>query len=234
MSLPTRALALGLAAVSLSAPIALAADHGDGSSAISDPTTDLGDLYAWMDSTGSILNLAMTVYPTADKTNSKFSNAALYVFHTMAKASFSDTGVYPEVNVTCSFNAAQTVQCWAGVGEYVTGNASGSSGLVSQSGKFRVFAGPRNDPFFFNLTAFNNTATMIRTALPTLSRDAAGCPTISAANQTTYKNSLSTPTADSFVGKNVLAVVVSLDKTLVTTAQRQVLTVYASTNKPIP
>src|SRR4051794_10987081 len=116
MSLKTRAFALGLAAASLSAPIAQAADHADGTTSIADPSTDIGDVYAWMDSTAMVLNMAMTVYPNADKTSSRFatSDRALYVFHVSAKASFADTATYPELTVVCSFSSAATqiVQCW--------------------------------------------------------------------------------------------------------------------------
>jgi hypothetical protein len=244
MSLKTRVFALGLAAASLSAPLAQAADHLDGPNVKKDSSTDIGDLYSWMDSTAQVLNLVMTVNPAADKVTSKFSNSALYVFHISAKGSFSDTAQYPEYTVICSFNAAspQIAQCWAGYigdySEYVTGNASAAT-LVSPSGKFKVFAGPRNDPFFFNLAGFNATAASIKAAYPGLTKDTAGCPTITAAttpNILGVKALLASPlpSMDAFGGQNVLAIVVSLDKSLVTTPQRQTITVYASTNKPVP
>ena len=236
MSLKTRAFALGLAAASLSVPLARAADHQDGTNVIADPSTDIGDLYSWMDSTASVLNMAMTVYPSANKTTSKFSSTALYVFHILSKASFSDTASYAEFPVICSFSSAatQTIQCWAGANEYVTGNPNTGVGLVSQSGKLRVFAGPRNDPFFFNLNSFNAVASAVKTLLPTVTRDTAGCAALNATQQATVKTALSTPANDAFLGKNVLAIVISLDKTLVTTPQRQTITVYGTTNKPVP
>lgn len=233
MSLKTRAIALGLAAVSLSAPLARAADHADGTAVTVAPSTDIADMYAWMDGSATNLNMVMTVYPSADKATSKFSSTALYVFHVMSKASPSDTSSYAEVTVVCSFDAAQTVQCWAGDSEYVTGNANTQSGLVSRSGKFRVFAGPRNDPFFFNLNAFNNTIAVVKPLLNG-AKDAAGCPTLNAASVTAIRTALGTPVNDAFAGKNVLAIVVSVDKTLVTTQQRQTITVYGSTNIPVP
>lgn len=234
MSLKTRAVALGIAALSLSAPVAQAADHADGSAVTADPSTDIGDMYAWMDSGAANLNMVMTVYPSADKATAKFSTTSLYVFHVSSKGSVSDTGVYPEFTVVCSFDAAQVAQCWAGDSEYVTGNANSGTGLVSKSGKFRVFAGPRNDPFFFNLNAFNN---MVTTVKPLLNgtKDAAGCLTgITVAQQTAIRTALGTPVNDYYVGRNVLAIVVQLDKSFVTTTQRQTITVYGSTNKPVP
>lgn len=233
MSLKTRAIALGLAAVSLSAPLAQAADHADGPAVTVAPSTDIADMYAWMDSGATNLNMVMTVYPSADKVIAKFSTTALYVFHVMAKASPSDSGNYAEVTVVCSFDAAQTVQCWAGDNEYVTGNGNTPSGLVSRSGKFRVFTGLRNDPFFYNLNAFNNTVALVKPLLNG-AKDTAGCLTLTAANQLAIRTALSTPVNDAYVGKNVLAIVVQVDKTLVTTPQRQTITVYGSTNIPVP
>jgi hypothetical protein len=234
MSLKTWALALGLAATSLCAPVARAADHNDGSFA--DASTDIADLYAWMNSTATAVNMVMTVNPSADKTTTKFSSTSLYVFHVMSKASFSDTGVYPEYTVVCSFNSAaiQLVQCWGGDSEYVTGDPNTGTGLVSATGKLRVFAGPRNDPFYFNLNGFNSAVTTIKGLLTPTNRDTPGCPTVAAAGTTSVKNSLSMNPADTYIGKNVLALVVTLDKTLVTTPQRQTITVYGSTNKPVP
>lgn len=236
MSLKTRAFALGLAAASLSAPLAQAADHVDGTTVTTDASTDIGDLYAWMDGTATTLNMVMTVNPSADKNTSKFSSSALYVFHVMSKASFSDTGVYPETSVVCSFTNAtpQTVQCWAGENEYVTGNPNTGIGLVSQTGKMRVFAGPRNDPFFFNLAGFNNAVTAIKPFLTSTNRDVAGCPMINAAGVTSIKSAFSNSPMDAYAGKNVLALVVTLEKSLVTTPQRQTITVYGSTNRPVP
>ena len=46
MSLKTRAVALGIAALSLSAPLAHAADHNDGSALTNDASADIGDMYA--------------------------------------------------------------------------------------------------------------------------------------------------------------------------------------------
>ena len=233
MSLKTRAIALGLAAVSLSAPLAQAADHADGPAVTVAPSTDIADVYAWMDGSAANLNMVMTVYPGADRATAKFSSTALYVFNVMSKASPTDTSSYAPVTVVCSFDAAQTIQCWAGDNEYVTGNANTPSGLVSRSGKFRVFAGPRNDPFFFNLNAFNNTVALVKPLLNG-AKDAAGCPTLTAANATAIRTTLGTPVNDAYVGKNVLAIVVSVDKGLVTTQQRQTITVYGSTNIPVP
>lgn len=46
MVINARAFALCLAAASLRAPLAQAADHADGIAAAGEPTTDIGDLYA--------------------------------------------------------------------------------------------------------------------------------------------------------------------------------------------
>src|SRR5262249_2006491 len=152
------------------------------------------------------------------------STTALYVFHTMAKVSVSDTTVYPEVNIVCSFDANQLISCWAGDNDYLTGDASKGTGLMSQNGHLQIFAGPRNDPFFFNMSAFNTTAATIKTALMMKSYgtpDAAGCLTVPPATSLLLKSSLAAGGMDSFQGKNVLAIAVSVARSVVTTPQHQ-------------
>src|SRR4051812_1770566 len=135
------------------AGIARSADHLDSPATKADPTVDIDDLYAFMD--GSNLVLAMTVFPAAT-TGAKFSDKVQYVIHTSSGAAFGNTTASEDV--ICTFDAAQKIQCWAGTDAYVTGDASAASGLASADGKFKVFAGLRADPFFFNLDGFKHTA----------------------------------------------------------------------------
>ena len=111
---------------------------------------------------------------------SKFSDSAQYVFHTTSRAKFGDPPS-PEVDVICVFAASQTIQCWAGTQEYVTGDASAVGGITSADGKLRVFAGLRDDPFFFNLAGFKETGKDVANAASSLTFDPAGCPQLDAA-----------------------------------------------------
>lgn len=244
MSWKSWAMVLGVCALSTQAPLAHASDRKDGtvtppSAVISDPSVDIVDVFAWMEqaATPKYIYLAMTVYPDAVLAN-KFSTNAYYVFHTNAKAAYKDSASQSEVNVICGFDAAQTIECWV-VGpdksklEYVKGNANQRAGIASRSGALRVFAGLRNDPFYFNETGFKKVLTDNATTIDT-TPDTAGCPAVPLTNRTTANTTLKTPTNnDDFKLKNVLAIVVQVNTSLITSTTRPIVSVWASTNKKL-
>ncbi|MEO7110517.1 MAG: hypothetical protein ABI183_08780, partial [Polyangiaceae bacterium] len=118
---------------------------------MSDPAADINDVYSWMD--GNNMVFAMTVTPNAPA-GTAFSNATQYVFHTQSGAKYgATTGV--EKNIIATFDATGKISLWVGTDEYITGDASATTGLASADGKVKVFAGLRADPFFFNLSGFN-------------------------------------------------------------------------------
>lgn len=168
-------LGLGVAAMFAAVP-AMAADHQDGTisagGALSDPTTDITDVFSWMSSDGNTVNLVMDVFPGASST-SMFSTSAKYVFHTYSAADIV-TATHVKRDIVCTFTgttAPQTASCWVtdggtSVADYVTGNASvAATPLTSVSTKMKVFAGPRNDPFFFNLAGFRNASSVVASAI---------------------------------------------------------------------
>src|SRR5262249_25096987 len=117
-----------LCAAAVGGGVARAADHRDGPGVQADPSTDINDVYAWMNSDASKVNLVMTVSPGAS-TSSKFSDAALYVFHVNALKMFGDSA--PNRNlVICKFTTAQKISCWGPGDEYLTGDASATAGLA--------------------------------------------------------------------------------------------------------
>ena len=219
------ALAAGIASS------ANAADHRDGPKVRSDPSTDINDVYAWMQ--GGKLVLAMTVSPLAS-TGSKFSNAATYTFHVNRSAGYGMAQT--ETTIVCEFDAAQTIQCWAGdsAAEYVTGNASPAAGITTASGKFKVHAGLHDDPFFFNLEGFNDARAAVLAATG-LSPDAAGCPALdmdtsnALVTRLTHTGMGANPVANFFAGLNTLAIVAEVDLSLLN-GSGAILGVWASTN----
>lgn len=233
MSIKSWAAAVGLCATILVAPQASASDHNDGAAVKQDPSTDIADLYAWMSPGAAGPNrmyMIMTVNPAANKTTSKFSTTAVYVFHTRAKAAYTDTSTTTEINVMCTFDAAQTIECWAGDDEYVKGDASKTTGISSTSGRLRVFAGPRNDPAFWNFTqGINAIFTDLKTTQP--ARDASMCATN--ISMTTRGKLATPPNTDDFRTQSVLALVVSIDKGLVSSASRPIVSVWGSTNRKV-
>ena len=229
-----RLLPLGLASLLLPAPVALAADHQDGSmtGVQADASTDINDVYSFMSADGSHINLIMTVLPNA-MSGAKFSNAAWYVFHTSSRATFlTMQNQAMAVDIICGFDAAQKIGCWVGSGNanYVGGDASDTQGITSTDGKIRVFAGMRKDHFFFNLDGFTNVRNTVkdRQNNKAITLDANGCALQSGANPNgltsaeagVVKSYLSKnidgtgPAADLFKDWNALAIVLSIDKTL--------------------
>lgn len=226
--------ALALVAGLLIVSPALAADHLDGPRASADPGADITDVYGWMSADAAKMYLVMNVSPGASSA-SKFSDKVQYVFHTNSSASYGATDS-TTVNIICTFAADQKISCWAG-DQYVTGDASATSGLASESGMLKVFAGLRNDPFFFSLDSFNAVAKTVVGAAPSLTFDTAGCPALSDATSTALVTGLITaadgsggPAVDTFSKLNVLSIVVAVDKTIVTKGG-PIVGVWGSTNK---
>lgn len=183
-----------------------AADHLDapnlftGTSA--NPMADIGDVYTWMSSDKTKINLAMTFSPADDGTR-HFSPAVQYVFHVTEYAGATNDAAYnghqgTEHKVICTFASDTSAQCWVATGstilDYVKGNPSATAGITSTDGKVKLFAGHRSDPFFFNLGGFKTAVhdveiacgngTTTTGACPgslTPALNAAGCPQLPAA-----------------------------------------------------
>jgi len=210
-----------------------AADHADGPAAKADPSADITDVFAWMSADATHIYLAMDLVRNAT-TASKFSDGVQYVFHTISRPSFGGTAA-AEVDIICTFTPAQQIQCWAGPQEYVTGNANNVNGIASADGKLKVFAGLRDDPFFFNLAGFKETGKIVAHAASSLTFDPAGCPQLDAPTATTLVTQLQTapgggPAIDNFARFNVLAIVVSADRSIVTKGGA-IIGVWGSTNR---
>lgn len=224
---------VALAAMALAAGmgVASAADHIDGPQASADPAADITDVFAWMTPDASKVILVMDLTRNADVT-SRFSDSVQYVFHTTSSASYGGAKS-DDVPVICQFDPQQRVECWAGDDAFVTGDASSLSGITSENGRLRVFTGLRNDPFFFNLAGFRETARIVTGAASSLTFDAAGCPAVDSATSNALVTQLQSapgggPAPDSFANFNVIAIVVEVDKTILT-KNGSILSVAAAT-----
>lgn len=215
---------------------ARSADHLDSPATRAEPAADINDLYTWMD--GTNLVLALTVFPAATAATAdggpgaQFSNMVQYVIHTSSGTALGATTA--NENLICTFDAAQKISCWLGTDEYVTGNAGATTGLASADGKLKVFAGLRADPFFFNLAGFKNAVATVESAASGLTFDVAGCPALDGPTAALLRTQLQTspdggPPADFFAPLNGLAIVASIDKTLVTKGG-PILSTWASTH----
>jgi hypothetical protein len=233
-----RTLTVGVAVLALTtlAGAARAADHRDGPGVRADPAADINDVFAWMAPDAGRVYMAMTVFPFAAE-GARFSDSAQYLFHTASGPAFGRASAN-EVLVACVFDNGdpQRIACRVGGTDTIaTGVASDPAGIVSSDGRLRVYAGLRNDPFFFNLNGFSRTARLVVDAAPSLSFDPAGCPAVDAATSQALVNQLQSepdgaPATDEFLGAETLAIVVSVDKTLLT-ADGPILAVWGSTNR---
>jgi len=215
-------------------PAVRAADHEDSPSTRADPSADYGDVIAWMSSDAQRMHVVATVVRRATA-ESRFSDAAVYVFHTQSSPAFGQPGAAP-VDISCTFEGTttQTVTCSVG-GSTVSGNASNPAGITSGDGKLRVFAGLRNDAFFFNSGGFNATRGAVINAAPSLSFDPAGCPALDEATSnalvTTLMTTMGGPAVDAFGDANILVLAIALDKSLVTPGG-PIVAVYGSSHIP--
>lgn len=224
------------------APISQAADHLDSTTVQTNPMADINDVYAWMTTDATKVNLALTVSPADDGTRA-FGPTVQYVFHVQSHPGFLQAGV--ESKVICTFTSNTAGQCWAvdpdgKVVDYVSGDMSAAAGRASNSGKFRVFAGRRSDPFFFNLSGF---LTAVSTVKGAGIQPNGSCPTIDALTAGAVRGQLqATPTnsttngpcaegeRDCFIDFNVMAIVVQIDKDLLLNGADKLVTVWASTH----
>ena len=225
------AVGLGLAASLLPGGEVKAADHRDGVSTLTDPSTDINDVYAWMSADKSKVYLVMTVFPAADKVNSKFSNSGYYVFHTTSRATFAGTAT--PFDIICGFDTAQKISCWLGDStNFLSGDASPVAGLTGTGVK--VFAGVRKDHFFFNLDGFNRARNLVKANVGALTFNANRCPTAPAAALNGVAQSLAlnsvgaNPPVDFFKTLNTLSIVMEVDTALLTKGG-SILSVWAGT-----
>ncbi len=216
-------------------PAVFAADHADGPRATADPAADITDLFAWMSPDAGQINLVMNVVRNATQ-GSRFSDSVRYVFHTTSAASYGAPPA-PEVTIVCQFNKRQRIRCQVQNAsarnddrDDADDDAADDDSNVGDAGynlsgnglaRLRVFAGLRDDPFFFNLAGFRATARTVAGVAGGLTFDAAGCPALDAATVSALVHQLQSapgggPAVDGFARFNVLSIVVSVDATVVT------------------
>lgn len=232
-----------------------AADHLDSDTLAPNPLADVNDVYAWMTTDASKLNLVMSVSPI-DPGDRTLSPAVQYAFHVTSKTGLGvATPGGTETTVICVFKSNTDGECWvtegATVKDYVTGDPSNTAGMTSADGKLKVFAGRRSDPFFFNLAGFNKVVAAAKAAVGNgdLTFDAAGCPLTCAkgadadCSQTAqvFRQTLKAPAVagdepcavgatDCFATLNIIGIVVQVDKTLVNAGTNTSVGVWGSTH----
>lgn len=223
---------------------AQAADHLDGTQVMQpDASADIADVYAWMDADAAKVNLVMNVNHNAT-TASRFNSSIQYVFHVSSHAAFGPfAAAVSEKLIICTFAPNGRGACYLGtaggnadaVVEDIDSLTGAETGVANTSGSMRVFAGLRNDPFFFNLVGFQRVASTVAAVASGLTFNAFGCPQLDGATAAALASQLAhgdkgaDPT-DTFAGLNVLSIVVQVDKALVSDATNSIVSVWGSTN----
>lgn len=176
-----------------------AADHRDGPLTTGDPTADINDVYTFVDPTDPTRTvIAVTMVPLANS-NSRFSDVVDYKIHIDNGAANGTTVI------TCTFpNEATRVLC-RGAGD--TLYAEGPLNRTIDADDLKIWAGLRDDPFFFDLDAFNRTR---------------------AAVAPRFTN----PGVNFFAGANTLAIITSIESARLTNnGANRTLKIWSSTTR---
>jgi hypothetical protein len=205
---------------------AQASDHLDTPSVIADPRADIGDIFAWTSPDGRRLNLVMAIV------GHSFSDDLTYAFHIDSGARFGPTRA--TTTISCRFKAGEAL-CDAGT-DMAKGDAGRPEGLESRNGRFRVFAGLRDDPFFNNVKgtreAYDVAAGRLRHGVAI---DAAGCPAFDKATSQgildRWSHTGGGPAQNLLAGWTPASLVISIDTKTVAKGGK-FLAVWADTSGP--
>jgi hypothetical protein len=192
---------------------ALGSDHLDSPTVMTNPRADIGDLYAWTSSDARRLNLVMTIV------GGSLSENIEYAFHVDSGRTLGATKI--ETSIVCRPASARTLDCRVGEHDRAHGDAGNAEGLVSRTGRMRVFAGPRDDPFFNNVKGTRNAYRIAASALEDgAASDAAGCPSFDVITAweilSAWRQTDGGPATNFLAGWTPAGLVVSIDLELVT------------------
>ncbi|MGB0839873.1 MAG: DUF4331 family protein [Chitinophagales bacterium] len=192
--------ALGVFSLGIVSFFFMSADHID-APAVSGATSDIADYYAFESQENS--NNLVFVATLQGLLSPNMTSAALFDENVMIEFNIDNDGdlkedlviqLLPRDGKMYAFGpyAPQSVGATSRVDETTTPmevdiTAYGETAKVATSGESKLFAGPRDDPFFFDLGAYTD---------------------VLAGNASGFSN----PGTDTFAGTNVLAVVVEIPK----------------------
>jgi hypothetical protein len=208
----TAALAMAMGSAGL-AP-AWGSDHFDSPAMTANPQADIADVYAWTAPEGHRVNLAMTVV------GHSFSDRLRYVFHIDSGKVFGRTST--TTTITCRFPSPKIASCQLGGLDTAEGDASDPRGLLSRNGRFRLFAGLRDDPFYNNIkgsaAAYGVAAAAVKSGAAPV--DGAGCahfdPGVTHAIADQWQHTDGGPATNLLATWTVSAIVITVDLDAVT------------------
>lgn len=207
---------LGLTLVAISGLILVAADHVD-APAVTGNAADITDVYAFQGQTSSNLVFAVN---TQGLLSPGATAAATFAENTLIEINIDNTGDNVEDLVIQAIRRGDRMYFFGPVAPGTTGTTStikttaasgsvvissyGGTAITAEQNGMKFFAGPRDDPFFFDLDQFK--AILMGTA-------------------TGFNN----PGTDTFSGTNVLSLVVEVPKTML--GSSSIINIWAETKK---
>jgi hypothetical protein len=208
---------LGLSLVAISGLILVAADHIDAPATMSGDAGDITDVYAFQ---GQNTNNLVFAVNTQGLLSPNATGAATFKENVMVEINIDNTGDNVEDLVIQAIKrddkmyffgpvapgtpgTSSTVKTSAATGN-VTISSYGATALTAEQNGMKFFAGPRDDPFFFDLGQFK---------------------AILGGTATGFNN----PGTDTFAGTNVMSIVVEVPKTML--GSSSTINVWAETKK---
>nr|WP_315207686.1 DUF4331 family protein [uncultured Flavobacterium sp.] len=208
---------LGLSLVAISGLILVAADHIDAPATMSGDAGDITDVYAFQGQNTSNLVFAVN---TQGLLSPNATGAATFKENVMVEINIDNTGDNVEDLVIQAIKrddkmyffgpvapgtpgTSSTVKTSAATGN-VTISSYGATALTAEQNGMKFFAGPRDDPFFFDLGQFK---------------------AILGGTATGFNN----PGTDTFAATNVMSIVVEVPKTML--GSSSTINVWAETKK---
>lgn len=207
-----------LGIIAIAAGIAYAADHID-SPAVTNQTTDITDVYVFR---GQDPNNLVFVGNTQGLLAPSATGAAKFDENTLLEFNIDNNGDNVEDLVIQGIARGGKMFVYGpfkpsvtGTKSFVKGNSTakvdityyGESAKIGTGGGLKVFAGPRDDPFFFDLTQFRKV----------IKGEA---------------SSFNKPGTDTFAGTNVLSFVVEVPKSMLGSANGKI-SVWMETKKKV-
>ncbi|WP_338644948.1 DUF4331 family protein [Flavobacterium sp. KS-LB2] len=208
---------LGLSLVAISGLILVAADHIDAPATMSGDAGDITDVYAFQGQNTSNLVFAVN---TQGLLSPNATGAATFKDNVLVEINIDNTGDNVEDLVIQAIKRDDKMYFFGPVAPGTTGTTStikttaasgnvtisqyGSTALTAEQNGMKFFAGPRDDPFFFDLGQFQ---------------------AILGGTATGFKN----PGTDTFAGTNVMSIVVEVPKAML--GSSSTINVWAETKK---
>jgi hypothetical protein len=192
-------MVLGLSLIAISGLVLVAADHIDAPS-VTGNATDITDMYTFQ---GQETNNLVFAVNTQGLLSPTATAAASFNENTMIEINIDNTGDFVEDLVIQAVKRGDKMYFFGPYAPGTTGTSSmintsaasgsvaisayGASAVTSNENGMKFFAGPRDDPFFFDFGQFSKI----------IAGDASG-----------FNN----PGVDTFAGSNVLSIVVEVPK----------------------